>query len=79
MTYTYKKYQNRKYYCPEEKAFVGLADIGTNILNGIDPVVICHKTKRDITAQTLEQVINMRRKRFPAEVATLLAEIRACR
>ena len=76
MQYIYKKYGNRKIYSVNDQCYVSLGDIGTDVLNGIEPTVICFKTKRDITAEILSQVVALRRKQFLASVPSLIAELR---
>jgi polyhydroxyalkanoate synthesis repressor PhaR len=52
-----KRYQNRKLYDTQQSCYVTLEDIARMIRNNEDVVVIDNKTKKDITASTLTQII----------------------
>ena len=52
-----KRYQNRKLYDTEASTYVTLDDITQMIRDGEDVKVIDNKTKRDLTAVTLAQII----------------------
>ena len=54
---TIKRYQNRKLYDTEASTYVTLEDITRMIRSGEDVKVIDNKTKRDLTAVTLAQII----------------------
>ena len=52
-----KRYQNRKLYDTHESSYVTLDEISKMIKNGEDLRVIDNKTKNDITAATLTQLL----------------------
>lgn len=52
-----KRYQNRKLYDTQESSYVTLDEIAKMIKNGDDLRVIDNKTKNDITAATLTQLL----------------------
>lgn len=52
-----KRYQNRKLYDTQQSCYVTLDDIAKMIRNTEEVMVIDNKTKRDITAATLTQII----------------------
>jgi len=52
-----KRYQNRKLYDTHESSYVTLDEIAKMIKNGEDLKVIDNKTKNDITASTLTQLL----------------------
>ena len=52
-----KRYQNRKLYDPEDSNYVTLEKLDHWIKSGRDVKVICNKTKNDITASTLTQLM----------------------
>ena len=52
-----KRYQNRKLYDTHESAYVTLNEIAKMIKSGEDLRVIDNKTKNDITASTLTQLL----------------------
>lgn len=52
-----KRYQNRKLYDTQESSYVTLDEIAKMIKNGEDLRVIDNKTKNDITAATLTQLL----------------------
>jgi polyhydroxyalkanoate synthesis repressor PhaR len=52
-----KRYQNRKLYDTQQSCYVTLDDIAKMIRNKEDVMVIDNKTKNDITAATLTQII----------------------
>lgn len=52
-----KRYQNRKLYDTHESSYVTLDEIAKMIKNGEDIRVIDNKTKNDITAATLTQLL----------------------
>ena len=52
-----KRYQNRKLYDTHESSYVTLEEIAKMIRNGEDLKVIDNKTKNDITASTLTQLL----------------------
>jgi len=52
-----KRYQNRKLYDTQQSCYVTLDDIAKMIRNDEDVMVIDNKTKNDITAATLTQII----------------------
>ena len=52
-----KRYQNRKLYDTQQSCYVTLDDIAKMIRNSEEVMVIDNKTKNDITAATLTQII----------------------
>ena len=52
-----KRYQNRKLYDTQQSCYVTLDDIAKMIRTNEDVVVIDNKSKNDITAATLTQII----------------------
>lgn len=52
-----KRYQNRKLYDTQQSCYVTLDDIAKMIRNDEEVMVIDNKTKNDITAATLTQII----------------------
>jgi len=52
-----KRYQNRKLYDTNQSCYVTLQEIGELVVSGQDVQVIDNKTKSDITAITLLQVM----------------------
>lgn len=52
-----KRYQNRKLYDTQQSCYVTLDDIARMIRNNEEVVVIDNKSKNDITAATLVQII----------------------
>ncbi len=52
-----KRYENRKLYDAEARKYVSLEELAGLIRNGIDVQVIDNSSERDITTQTLTQVI----------------------
>ena len=52
-----KRYQNRKLYDTQQSCYVTLEDIAKMIRSNEEVMVIDNKTKRDITAATLTQII----------------------
>ena len=52
-----KRYQNRKLYDTQQSCYVTLDDIAKMIRTNENVTVVDNKTKRDITASTLSQII----------------------
>lgn len=52
-----KRYDNRKLYDTESRKYISLEEIATLVREGIDVQVIDNSTEKDITTQTLTQVI----------------------
>jgi polyhydroxyalkanoate synthesis repressor PhaR len=52
-----KRYQNRKLYDTQQSCYVTLDDIAKMIRSNEDVMVVDNKTKNDITAATLTQII----------------------
>lgn len=52
-----KRYQNRKLYDTQQSCYVTLDDIAKMIRSDEEVTVVDNKTKRDITASTLSQII----------------------
>lgn len=52
-----KKYKNRKLYDTSQSSYVTLEEIGQSIGDGLQVRVIENATKKDITAETLLQIM----------------------
>jgi len=52
-----KRYENRKMYDTENRKYISLEEIANLIREGVDVRVIDNATEKDITTQTLTQVI----------------------
>ena len=52
-----KKYSNRKLYDTSKSCYVTLEELGDDIINDVDILVIDNKTKEDITSQTVAKYI----------------------
>lgn len=74
-----KRYQNRKLYDTHESSYVTLDEIAKMIRNGEEIRVIDNKTKNDITAATLTQLLyeSERRAKTQPSVNLLKAIIRS--
>jgi polyhydroxyalkanoate synthesis repressor PhaR len=71
-----KRYQNRKLYDTHESSYVTLDEIAKMIKAGEDLRVIDNKTKNDITASTLTQLLYESEKKAKTQPSTdLLKEI----
>ena len=71
-----KRYQNRKLYDTHESSYVTLDEIAKMIRNGEDLKVIDNKTKNDITAATLTQLLYESEKKLKLQPSVdLLKEI----
>src|ERR1041384_405695 len=71
-----KGYQNRKLYDTHESSYVTLDEIAKMIKSGEDLRVIDNKTKNDITASTLTQLLYESEKKAKAQPSVdLLKEI----
>lgn len=63
---TIKRYQNRKLYDTHQSCYVTLDEIAEMIMRGEEVVVIDNRTKKDITSNTLTQIIFEKQKRSKA-------------
>ncbi len=71
-----KRYQNRKLYDTHESSYVTLDEIAKMIRNGEELRVIDNKTKNDITASTLTQLLYESEKKSKTQPSVeLLKEI----
>jgi len=71
-----KRYQNRKLYDTHESSYVTLDEIAKMIKNGENLRVIDNKTKNDITASTLTQLLYESEKKAKTQPSVaLLKEI----
>ncbi len=71
-----KRYQNRKLYDTDESSYVTLDEIAKMIREGEDLMVIDNKTKNDITAVTLTQLLYESERRASTQPSiALLKEI----
>lgn len=57
MTRTIRRYGNRKLYDTEESRYVTLAQLGERIRSGDEIVVNSHVDGRDITTETLANIV----------------------
>lgn len=57
MSRVIKRYDNRKLYDTESRKYISLEEIATLVREGVDVQVIDNSTEKDITIQTLTQVI----------------------
>ena len=62
-----KKYQNRKLYDTEQSCYVTLDDIAKMVRQSEDIIVIDNKTKENVTALTLTQIIFKSKSYAPVE------------
>ena len=65
-----KRYENRKLYDTEASAYVSLADIAQLVREGETVEVIDNATGKDLTAQTLTQIILEEGKRGHSTIST---------
>lgn len=63
---TIKRYQNRKLYDTHQSCYVTLDEIAEMIMRSEEVVVIDNRTKKDITSNTLTQIIFEKQKRSKA-------------
>ena len=68
-----KRYANRKLYDSSESRYVTLSEVEQMVRSGVDVQIIDNKTKEDITAKTLAQLVmeNERKKDAALPLATL--------
>jgi len=57
MSRVIKRYENRKLYDTESRKYISLEEIAVLVREGVDVQVIDNNTEKDITTQTLTQVI----------------------
>lgn len=73
---TIKRYQNRKLYDTHQSCYVTLDEIAEMIMRGEEVVVIDNRSKKDITSNTLTQIIFEKQKRSKAIIpVTTLRDI----
>jgi polyhydroxyalkanoate synthesis repressor PhaR len=72
---TIRRYSNRKLYDTTEKHYVTLLDLALRVRQGDEIQVRCHVTGKDLTAQTLAQIIWVEEVRGPRYSTELLVEI----
>jgi len=71
-----KRYSNRKLYDTAQSCYITLEDIAQFVKKGEDVTVIDNQTGRDITSQTLTQIIFENEKRSQKDIpATFLKDI----
>ena len=60
----FKKYANRKFYDLDEGRYVSLLDLGDVSAGGAELEVICDRTGRDLTFETLTRVLYERTRAY---------------
>jgi len=71
-----KRYSNRKLYDTAQSCYITLEDIAQFVKKGEDVTIIDNQTGRDITSQTLTQIIFENEKRSQKDIpATFLKDI----
>jgi len=65
----FKKYTNRKHYDLDRGRYVSLLDVGDVIAEGEEIVVICDRTGRDLTFETLARILHERTRAYFASMA----------
>jgi polyhydroxyalkanoate synthesis repressor PhaR len=70
-----KRYSNRKLYDTTERHYVTLKDVATFVRRGDDIQVTDYITSKDLTAQTLAQVIFEEEKVAPRVSAEVLTKL----
>lgn len=62
-----KKYKNRKLYDTSQSSYVTLEEIGESVRDGFEVRVVENATKKDITAETLLQIMFERERKRIAD------------
>jgi hypothetical protein len=65
----FKKYANRKFYDLDKGRYVSLLDVGDVIAEGEEIDVICDRTSRDLTFETLARTLHERTRAYFAAMA----------
>jgi PHB/PHA accumulation regulator DNA-binding domain len=60
----FKKYTNRKHYDLDRGRYVSLLDVGDVIADGEEIEVICDRTGRDLTFETLARTLHERTRAY---------------
>ena len=64
----FKKYANRKFYDLDRGRYVSLLDVGDVIAGGEEIDVICDRTNRDLTFETLARTLHERTRAYFASM-----------
>ena len=64
----FKKYANRKFYDLDKGRYVSLLDVGDVIAGGEEIDVICDRTNRDLTFETLARTLHERTRAYFASM-----------
>ena len=65
----FKKYANRKFYDLDKGRYVSLLDVGDVIAGGEEIEVVCDRTNRDLTFETLARTLHERIRAYFASMA----------
>lgn len=65
----FKKYANRKFYDLDEGKYASLLDVGEAVAGGAEVEVICDRTGRDRTFETLTRALYERTKAYFSSAA----------
>jgi hypothetical protein len=60
----FKKYANRKFYDLDKGRYVSLLDVGDVIAGGEEIDVVCDRTSRDLTFETLARTLHERTRAY---------------
>ena len=64
----FKKYANRKFYDLDRGRYVSLLDVGDVIAGGEEIEVVCDRTGRDLTFETLARTLHERTRAYFASM-----------
>ena len=64
----FKKYANRKFYDLDKGRYVSLLDVGDVIAGGEEIEVVCDRTSRDLTFETLARTLHERTRAYFASM-----------
>ena len=64
----FKKYANRKFYDLDRGRYVSLLDVGDVIAGGEEIDVVCDRTSRDLTFETLARTLHERTRAYFASM-----------
>jgi polyhydroxyalkanoate synthesis repressor PhaR len=72
---TIRRYSNRKLYDTTEKRYVTLHEVAARVRQGDEIQVRCHVTGKDLTTQTMAQIVALEETiapRYPVDVLVKL-------
>lgn len=72
---TIKRYSNRKLYDTERSCYITLDEIAAMVRQGEEVIIVDNKTKEDITALTMAQILAEEEKKFPKMPLKLLQSL----